>query len=156
MPVAPVVVPPLGVDKGRLLMKIRSWRKEFLPRVSGQKLAEKVRQHLARFEALRPHPVEAVAEKIAPAVKEAVREKPSEKIAEKLTPAPQEIPREKPTPRLTPSIEEMIQDLQKKRQEQAAQEQKVTPAPKPAVKPKQSPYYAPTMSRPRQGRGMRM
>jgi hypothetical protein len=138
LPVAPVVAPLLVVDKGRMLMRIRSWGIEFLPRVSGQKLAEQVRQHLARFEALRLRPVETVAEKVAPAVKEAVQVKPSEKIAEKLT----------------PSIREMMQNFQKARQKQAAQEQKVAPAPKPAVKPKQSPYYAPTVSRPRQGRGI--
>jgi hypothetical protein len=115
-----------------------------------------VRRHLARFEALRLRPVEAVAEKITPAVKEAVQEKPSEKIAakEKLTPAPQETPRQTPGERLTPSIEEMIQKLRQKRQEEITHKQR--PAPPPAERPKETPYYAPTVHRPRQGRGMRM
>jgi hypothetical protein len=139
-------VPPLAVDKGRLLMKIRSWGREFFPRVSGQKLAEKVRQHLARFETLRPLTGETMAEKIAPAVKETV--------AEKLTPAPRETPRQTPKQELSVSVEEMAQKLQQKRDEAIAKEQKA--APQPSVRPKQSPYYAPTVSRPRQGRGMRM
>jgi len=158
LPVAPALALPLFVDKGRLLMKIRSWGREFLPRVSGQKLAEKVRQQLARFEALRPRPAEVVTEKVSPAVKETVQEKPSEKIAvtEKLTPAPQETPREKPTPKLTPSIKEMMENFQKARHDQASQKQKVTPAPEPSVKQKQSPYYAPTVHQPRQGHGISM
>jgi conjugative relaxase-like TrwC/TraI family protein len=142
------VVSPPAVDKGRLLMKVRSWGKEFLTRWQGHKLVERVRHQLARFDALRPAPVETVAEKIAPAAKDAV--------TQKLTPAIQETPREKPVPKLTPSIEEMIQQLRKKRQEQPSQEQKVTPAPKPSVQQKQSPYYAPTVHRPRRGRGIGM
>jgi conjugative relaxase-like TrwC/TraI family protein len=146
VPVAPALVPPLAVDKGRLLMQVRNWGREFLTRVSSQKVAEEVRQQVARFEALRVRPVETMAEKIAPTVKEAV--------VEKLTPIVQETPREKPVPKLTPSIKEMIQELQKKRQEQAAQKQK--PAPRHAVKQKQSSFRVETVHRPRHGQGFHL
>ncbi len=144
LPVAPALVPPFSVDKNRLLMQMRSWGKEFLPRMSAQKRAEKIRQHLARHEALRPRPAEVVAEKVAPAVKETV--------TEKLTPAPQETTRQTPGKGLTPSVEEMAQKLRQKRQEEITQR----PAPPPSVRPKQSPYYAPTIHRPRQGHGIGM
>jgi conjugative relaxase-like TrwC/TraI family protein len=144
LPATPALVPPLSVDKGRLLMQVRSWGKEFLPRVTGHKRAEQIRQHLARFEALRPRPAEVVAEKVAPAVKETV--------TEKLTPAPQETTRQTPGERLTPSVEEMAQKLRQKRNESLKQR----PAPPPSVRTKQSPYYAPTIHRPRQGHGIGM
>jgi hypothetical protein len=134
VPVTPAVVPSLGVDKGRLLMKMRSWGREFLPRVSAQQRAEQVRQHLARFNALRPQPVEVVSEK--------------------LTSAPQEIPRQAPGERLTPSVEEMAQRFRQRRDEAIAKRQKA--AHQPSVKPKQSPHYAPSVQPPRQGRGISM
>jgi hypothetical protein len=128
------LVPPLAVDKGRLLMKMRSWGREFLPRVSAQERAEQVRQHLARFNALRPQPGEGVSEK--------------------LTSAPQEIPRQAPGERLTPSVEEMAQKLRQRRDEAIAKKQKA--AQRPSVQTKQSPSYAPTVQPPRQGRGISM
>jgi conjugative relaxase-like TrwC/TraI family protein len=132
--VTPAVVPSLGVDKGRLLMKMRSWGREFLPRVSAQERAEKVRQHLVRFNALRPQPEEV--------------------ISEKLTSAPQETTRQTPGERLTPSVEEMAQKLRQRRDEVLAKKQKA--AQRPSVQPKQSPSYAPTVQPPRQGRGISM
>ena len=94
---APVPVPPLAVDKGRLLMQVRSWGREFLARMGGQNVAEQVRQQLSRFEALRPQTQEAVTEK--------------------LTSAPQETTRQTPGERLTPSVEEMAQKLRQRRDE---------------------------------------
>jgi hypothetical protein len=119
----------LAVDKGRLLMQVRAWGRDFLPRVSGQKRADRLRQQIARFEALRPRPVEAVAEKVTPAVKETVQEKPSEKITitEKLTPAPQATPRQTLKQELTSSVDEMEQKLRQKRDEEASQKQKTEP-----------------------------
>jgi conjugative relaxase-like TrwC/TraI family protein len=128
VPVAP------AVDKGRLLIKMRSWGREFLPRVSAQQRAEQVRQHLARFNALRPQHGEGVSEK--------------------LTFAPQETTRHIPGERLTPSVEEMAQKLRQRRDEEIAKKQKA--AQRPSVQPKQSPYHAPTVQPPRQGRGIRM
>jgi hypothetical protein len=145
-PVAPAVVSPLTVDKGRLLMQVRDWGREFLPRMSVQKLAEQVRQQMARSEALRPRMAEVAAEKIAPPIKEAV--------TQKLTPAMPETPREKPVPTLTPSIKEMMQNFQNARQGQVVQKQKITPALRPAVKQKQSRFHVTTVHRPRHGRGM--
>jgi conjugative relaxase-like TrwC/TraI family protein len=133
VPVAPAVVPSLAVDKGRLLMKMHSWGREFLPRVSAQERAEQVRHHLARFNALHPQPVEVVSEK--------------------LTSAPQETTRHTPGERLTPSVEEMAQRLRQRRDE-IAKKQKA--AQRPSVQPKQSPYQAPTVHPPRQGRGISM
>jgi conjugative relaxase-like TrwC/TraI family protein len=109
----PAVAPPLSVDKGRLLMKIRSWGREFLPRVSGQKRAEQVRQHLARFEALRPQTQEAVAEKLTSTPRETTRQTQGEK--------------------LTPSVEEMAQKLRQSRREKIAQTEKTAPRPRPSV-----------------------
>jgi conjugative relaxase-like TrwC/TraI family protein len=134
MPVTPPVVPSLAVDKGRLLMKMHSWGREFLPRVSAQERAEQVRQHLARFNALRPQPEEVVSEK--------------------LTSAPQVTPRQAPGERLTLSVEEMTQRLRQRRDEAIAKKQKA--AQRPSVQPKQSPYHAPTVQPPRQGRGISM
>jgi conjugative relaxase-like TrwC/TraI family protein len=115
---APAIVPSLAVDKGRLLMQVRTWGREFLTRVSSQKVAEQVRQQVARFEGLRVRPVETVVEKISPTVKEAV--------AEKLTPA-QETVRKTPGERLTPSVEEMAQKLRQRRNETLAKKQKTAP-----------------------------
>jgi hypothetical protein len=42
------------VDKGSLLLKIRTWGREFLSRLTNQKEAEQVRHHISRFEALHP------------------------------------------------------------------------------------------------------
>jgi len=138
-PISPVVVSPLAVNKGRLLMQVRSWGREFLPRVSGQKRAERVRRQLARFEALRPRPVEAVAEKVTPAVKEAV--------TEKLTPAVKESTRQTPGERLTPSVEEMAHKLRQKRREKIAQKQKAAPR----VRQNESEWLQPAPPSQRQG-----
>ena len=143
MPVAVAACFPLAVDKGRLLMKVRGWGHEFLARVVGHQRAEKIRQQLIRFEALRPRQVEAVAEKVAPAVKET--------MVEKQTPA-QQTTREKLHEGLSQPVEEMAQKLRQRRNESLKQR----PAPPPSERPKQSPYYAPTVHRPRQGRGISM
>jgi hypothetical protein len=93
LPVTPAIVPPLAVEKGRLLLKVRSWGKDFLPRMTAQKLAEQVRQHLARFEALRPQSVESASEKLTPAITETPRQTPGEKLTplvEEMTPKPRE------------------------------------------------------------------
>jgi hypothetical protein len=139
LPVSPAVVPRLTVDKGRLLMQVRSWGRKFLPRMSGRKRAEQVRQQVARFEALRPRPVEAVAEKVTPAVKEAV--------TEKLTPAVKESTRQTPGERLTPSVEEMAQKLRQKRRESLAQKQKSAPR----VRQNESEWLQPAPPAQRQG-----
>jgi conjugative relaxase-like TrwC/TraI family protein len=110
--VTPAIIPPLAVDKGRLLLKVRSWGKDFLPRMSAQKLAEQVRRHLARFEALRPQPVESASEKLTPAVSETPRQTPGEKLTppvEEMTPKPRETVVRKgklnSQPRVTPRIQ---------------------------------------------------
>jgi hypothetical protein len=93
LPVTPAIVPSLAVDKGRLLLKVRSWGKDFLPRMSAQKLAEQVRQHLARFEALRPQSVESPSEKLTPPVQETPQQVPGEKLTppvEEMNPKPRE------------------------------------------------------------------
>jgi conjugative relaxase-like TrwC/TraI family protein len=142
MPVARAVVPPLAVDKGRLLMKVRSWGKEFLTRTVGQKMTERIRHQLMRHEALRRRLEQAVTEKVAPEVKEAVREKPAEKVV--------------PAQKVAPSVEKLRQRLRPKpAQEQVTERPAERPAP-PAERPKQNPYYAPTVHRPRQGHGFRM
>jgi conjugative relaxase-like TrwC/TraI family protein len=120
------MVSPASVDKGRLLMQVRSWGRDFLPRGSAQKRSVQVRQHLARHEALRPRPTEVVSEKVAPAIKEAITEK-----TEKLTPAPHETPRQTPGERLTPSVEEMAQKLRRRQHEKTTQGQKTTPRVRP-------------------------
>jgi hypothetical protein len=143
---APAVASPLSVDKGRLLMQIRAWGREFLPRVTGHKRAEQIRQHLARFEALYPRPVEVVAEKVTP-IKEAITEK-----MEKLTPAPQETTRQTPGERLTPSVEEMAQKLRQKRREKIAQTERPAPRSQPSV----SERFRPAPPSQRQGPRMGM
>ncbi|MCE0499209.1 MAG: AAA family ATPase, partial [Methylacidiphilales bacterium] len=117
-------LPPPAVDKGRLLMDIRSWGKEFLSRVSGHKRAEQVRRHLARVEALQPRVGEVVTEKVTP----------KEAVTQKLTSTPQETPREKPVSKLTPSLDEMTQKLRQRQREKIAQTEKT--APRPQVRPK--------------------
>ncbi len=129
---APVPVPPLAVDKGRLLMQVRAWGREFLARMGGQKMAEQVRQQLSRFEALRPQTQEAVTEK--------------------LTSAPQETTRQTPGERLTPSVEEMAQKLRQRRDEITAQKQKT--APRPRVQQKVSDWFHPPPPAQKQGPGM--
>jgi conjugative relaxase-like TrwC/TraI family protein len=141
MPVASPVIRTLAVDKGRLLMKVRSWGKEFLPRLSASDRMETIRRHLIRFESLRPRIVQTVTEKVAPEVKEAVQEKPVEKVV--------------PAPKVTTAMEEFLRRLEsqpKPAQEQVAEK----PAPAPTQSPKETPYYAPTVHRPRRGRGFRM
>ena len=117
LPVVPAragIIPAPTVNKGKMLLAVRAWGKEFLSRASAQKLAQQVRHHLARVEALRPQTKEAVSEK--------------------LTPAPKESPRQTPGERLTPSVEEMAQKLRQRRDESIAKKQKV--APQPQVRPK--------------------
>jgi hypothetical protein len=152
--VAPALELPPALNKGQLLMQVRSWGKEFISRVAAHMPMEKIRQHLTRFEALRPRLSEIVAEKVA--VKESVSAQkimPSSKeaVTEKVTPAPSQTPREKPQEGLSSTVEEMAKKLRQKRDESI----KERPAP-PAERPKQSPYYAPTVHRPRQGGGYRM
>ena len=137
---APVVVSPLAVDKGRLLVQMRSWGREFLPRVSAQKRAEQVREHLSRYEAQRPSVERTVTEKVTRAAKET--------MTEKVTPAPQETPRQTPKQGLSLSVEVMAKRLRQRQRE--AQKQK----PAPAVKPKQSIFQDNPVHRPRQGRGI--
>jgi hypothetical protein len=131
---APVMVPPLTVDKGRLLMQVRNWGREFLSRMGSQKVAEQVRQQLSRFEALRPQTQEA--------------------ISEKLTSAPQETARQISGERLTPSVEEMAQKLRQRRDETLTQKQKT--APRPRVQQKVSDWFHPPPPAQKQGPGMSM
>jgi hypothetical protein len=126
---APAIVPPLAVNKGRLLLQARSWGQKFLSRVSNQKLAEQVRHHLARVEALRPQTQEAVSEK--------------------LTPVPQESPRQTPGERLTPSVEEMAQKLRQRRDKSITQKQKA--APQPRLRQSVSEWFHPQPPSERQG-----
>jgi conjugative relaxase-like TrwC/TraI family protein len=119
LPVVPTrsgIIPAPSVNKGKLLLAVRAWGKEFLPRMSAQKLAEQVRQHLARFHSLRPQVRETVTEQ------------------DKLTPAAQETTRQTQGERWTPSVEEMAQKLRQRRDESIAKKQKV--APQPQVRPK--------------------
>jgi hypothetical protein len=119
LPVVPArtgIIPTPSVNKGKLLLAVRAWGKEFLPRVSAQKLAEQVRQHLARFHSLRPQVRETVMEQ------------------NKLTPVAQETTRQTAGERLTPSVEEMAQKLRQRRDESIAKKQKA--AERPQVRPK--------------------
>jgi conjugative relaxase-like TrwC/TraI family protein len=116
MPARAGIIPAPSVNKGKLLLAVRTWGKEFLPRVSAQKLAEQVRQHLARFHSLRPQVREIVTEQ------------------EKLTPAAQETTRQTPGEGLTPSVEEMAQKLRQKQRETITKKQEI--APRPQVRPK--------------------
>jgi conjugative relaxase-like TrwC/TraI family protein len=142
IPVAPALIFPPAVNKGRMFMRVRSWGKEFLPRMSAHERTEKIHHHLTRFESLRPHIEPIVAEKAAAEVKEAVQEKPAEKAA--------------PAQKIAPTLEELRQRLQSLRAKPAQEQITERPAPPPAERPKEAPYYAPTVHRPRQGRGMRM
>jgi len=119
LPIVPAraeIIPAPSVNKGKLLLAVRAWGKAFLPRLSAQKLAEQVCQHLARFHSLRPQVRETVTEQ------------------EKLTPAAHETNRQTPSERLTPSVEEMAQKLRQRRDESIAKKQKV--AQLPQVHPK--------------------
>jgi hypothetical protein len=119
LPVVPAragIITTPSVNKGKLLLAVRTWEKDFLPRMSAQKLAEQVRQHFARFHSLRPQVRETVTEQ------------------EKWTPVAQETTRQTPGERLTPSVEEMAQKLRQRRDESLAKKQKV--APRPQVRPK--------------------
>jgi hypothetical protein len=127
---AAAVVPSLSVDKGRLLMNMRSWGRKFLPRVDGQKQAEQVCQQVARLEGLRPRHEEG--------------------LTEKLTPAAQETPRQTQGARLTPSIEEMAQRLRQRRNEAIAKKQKA------AQRQKVSESFRPAPPAQRQGPRMSM
>jgi hypothetical protein len=130
MPLPPALMPPLAVDKGRLLMNVRSWGREFVPRAVGPKREEYFRQQVARFEGLRPRHEEVVAEK--------------------LTPAAQETPRQRAGQRLTPSIEEMAQKLRQRRVEAIARKQKA------AQRQKVSQGFRPAPPAQRQGPRMSM
>jgi conjugative relaxase-like TrwC/TraI family protein len=114
------LMPPLSVDKGRLLLKALSWGKEHLPRLSAQNRVEQVRQQLSRFEGLRPRPVEVETEKVAPEIKEAV--------AEKMTSAPQESPRQTTKEGLTTAVKEMAQKHRQREQEKTTP--RVRPGPR--------------------------
>jgi hypothetical protein len=116
MPARAAIIPAPSVNKGKLLLAVRTWGKEFLPRMSAQKWAEQVRQHLARFHSLRPQVRETVTEQ------------------EKLTPVTQETTRQTSGERLTPSVEEMAQKLRQRRDESIAKKQKATQ--RPQVRPK--------------------
>jgi conjugative relaxase-like TrwC/TraI family protein len=138
LPVAPAhsqIVSAPSVNKGKLLLAVRAWGKEFMPRMSAQKLAEQVRQHLARFHSLRPQRLETVAEE------------------EKLTPVAQESPRQAPGERLTPSVEEMTQKLRQSRDESIAKKQKATQLPQVRPKIDWNPVQSPSQ---RQGPRMGM
>jgi hypothetical protein len=116
-PVRPEFIEPPSVNKGRLLLSVRDWGKEFVGRVNLQKMAEQVRQHLSRVAALRPRVVEAIEQN--PAAKVAVAEK------------------------IMPSVEEMAQKLREKVRERNIQKQKVAPAVKTQIDwtPVQSPSH---------------
>jgi len=136
---APVVVSPLAVDKGRLLMRMRSWAGSSFPECQ----LKSGRNRFANiFPGMKPGACveETVTEKVTPAVKET--------MTEKVTPATQEIPRQTPKQGLSLSVEEMAQRLRQRRRE--AQKEK----PAPAVKPKQSIFQDNPVHRPRQGRGI--
>jgi conjugative relaxase-like TrwC/TraI family protein len=135
LPATPALMPPLSVDKGRLLLKALSWGKDYLPRMSAQNRVEQVRQQLARFEALRPRPVEIVAEKVAPEIKEAV--------AEKVTSAPRETPRQTPKEGLTTAIEEMAQKHRQREQEKTTP--RVRPGPRLDFSPAPAQRQGPRM-----------
>jgi hypothetical protein len=138
LPVVPAragIIPTPSVNKGKLLLAVRAWGKEFLPRMSAQKLTEQVRQHLARFHSLRPQRLETVAEE------------------EKLTPVAQESPRQAPGERLTPSVEEMAQKLRQKQRETITKKQETAPRPKVRPKIDWNPVQSPSQ---RQGPRMGM
>jgi hypothetical protein len=114
-----------SVDKGRLLMAVREWGKEFVGRMNLQKMAVQVRQHLSRVAALRPRAAETIKE--SPAAKVAVVEK------------------------IMPSVEEMAQKLREKVRERNIQKQKAALTPAVKTKIDWSPVQSPSH---RQGRGI--
>jgi hypothetical protein len=117
-PARPEIIESPSVDKGRLLLAAREWGKEFLGRVSVQKMAEQIRQHLSRVAALRPRAAESAKE--TPAVKVAVAEK------------------------ITPSVEEIAQKLREKVRERIIQKQKAAPAPAVRTKIDWTPVQSPS------------
>jgi conjugative relaxase-like TrwC/TraI family protein len=143
---APAVVAPLAVDKGRMRLQVRSWGREFLPRLSSSKRTEQVRRHVSRHEALLPRVEETATEKVtavpAPAAKKAV--------AEKLTPAVQETPRPSPTEKLTPSVEDVVQKLDQKPNES------ITPKPVPTPRKRHRIPAGYRPASPSHGQGHRM
>lgn len=133
LPVEPVVVPPPAVNRGRLLMQVRTWGREFLTRMAGHKLTKQVRQQVARFEGLRVLPVEAVVEKLTPAVSET--------------------PQQAPVERLTPSLKEMTKKPKQRYRETITRKQ-MTVA-RPSLPQKKS-HLKPTITvhQPRRGIGI--
>jgi len=138
------VISSSAVDKGRLLMQVRSWGREFFPRASAQNRTERMRHQLSRFEALRPRAEQAAAEKVTPEIKEAV--------TENLTPVSLETPRQPPKQGLSLPIEEMAQKLRQAHRETITQKKKL----RPSVKQKQSLYHTIAVNRPRHGGGISM
>jgi conjugative relaxase-like TrwC/TraI family protein len=135
LPATPALMPPLSMDKGRLLLKALSWGKDYLPRMSAQNRVEQVRQQLSRFEGLRPRPVEVVAEKVAPDVKETV--------AERMTSAPRETPRQTPKQGFTTAVKEMAQKNKQREQEKTTP--RVRPGPRLDFSPSPSQRQGPRM-----------
>jgi hypothetical protein len=121
LPVSPArleITEAPSVDKGKLLMAVREWGKEFVGRMNLQKMAEQVRQHLSRVAALRPHAAETIKE--SPAAKVAVVEK------------------------IMPSVEEMAQKLREQVRERNIQKQKAAPTPAVKTKIDWSPVQSPS------------
>jgi conjugative relaxase-like TrwC/TraI family protein len=155
VPAPAVPMKSLLVDRTRLLLEVRDWGREFIKRTVGRKMREQIRHQLARFEALRPRRVEAVAEKITPEVKEAVHEKSVPKIAAAVEEAPKITPSRAPSPLETqreglssPGIE-----MAPKPQKKSSQSPRLQPR-RPALQPKRSPYYHEPAARPRRGIGI--
>jgi conjugative relaxase-like TrwC/TraI family protein len=145
---APAVVPPLAVDKGRLRLQVRSWGREFLPRLSNSKRKEQVRRHVSRHEALRPRVEETVTEKVAAAPTPVAKKA----VAEKLTPAVQETPRASVAERLTPTVEDRAQKLDQKPNESITPK----PVPQPRKRHRIPEGYRPASPSHRQGQRMGM
>jgi hypothetical protein len=153
MPVSrPLAIQTALEERSRLLLKLGDWGRHFIKRTAGQKMAERLREQFARWEAMRSRLAQTVSEKIE--VKEAV--------TQKITPAAKETPVERVTPAepsvteklregLSKPVEEMAEKLRQKRRETI----RVEPAP-PVERPKQRPRYTPTVSRPQERRGYRM
>ena len=145
MPVAPKIAVPPVVNKSRLLMQMRSWGKDFLPRLSVRRRLEKIRHHFARVESLRPPQARAMAEKMA-----SRQDKPApkltppvqESVTQKVTPPPSQTPRVQPREGLSSPAEEMAP-------------QPNQPSNPPALQPQRSPFYVKPATRPQPGRGFR-
>jgi predicted DNA-binding protein (UPF0251 family) len=136
------------VDKGRLRLQVRSWGREFLPRLSNSKRKEQVRRHVSRHEALRPRVEEAVTEKVAAAPTPVAKKA----VAEKLTPAAQETPQASVAERLTPTVEDRAQKLDQKPNESITP----NPAPRPRKRHRIPEGYRPASPSHRQGQRMGM